>query len=186
MDAQELERRRRVWRALTEVFLDTETRWFFPWIAGELLASGYTREELGAIWRREMVPVYASNLFQVAGEWEGLAVDEPALLRRASRRPGILAWLAARFLSGQWKRILELRALLERAPEDLRPRLVGAWTAFAHAYLERSIDPAVLDEESVTGLRACGLTREQCEASFAEDFRPIYSKLLLGDERKSE
>ncbi|HTF87427.1 MAG TPA: hypothetical protein VK843_03385 [Planctomycetota bacterium] len=190
MDAKELDRRRPVWRALSQVFLDTETRWFFPRIAQVLAESGYTREELDAIWRYEVAPECLGNLFQTAGEWDSIRMDEAALILHAERKPGILVRGLRRVpllvVSGQYQQLLQLReALLRRSPE-LRPQLVAAWSAFALIYIEAEPRRGVGRVRNGGGIPGTGLTREQCEATFAQDFRPVYARLLLRDERRAE
>ncbi len=158
-------------------------------IAGVLAASGYTDAELDGIWRWEIVPECIGNLLQVAGEWEALALDEAALVRRASRRRGPLRRLFPRLpvpmLEGQWRAILSLRArLLDRAPQERGP-LVKVWSAFAHAYLaERLGEEPEADE--IAALAGVGLPRGACEETFAADFRPIYRLLLSRSERGDE
>lgn len=73
--AEELERRRPVWEALSSVFLDTEIEdeWLER-IAGTLRASGYTASELEAILWGELCPVLYPNLLGVAGEWDGFSM----------------------------------------------------------------------------------------------------------------
>src|SRR5262249_52750252 len=143
MEAADLERRRLVWKALSDLFLDTETRWYFPRIALVLARSGYSRRELTRIWRHEIVPECAGNLMQVAGEWAALALDEPALIRRASRWPSLAGWIlsapVARLLRPRWQQLLALWERLSPLPDPEREPLANAWSAFAHAYLERSL-----------------------------------------------
>ena len=52
----ELSRRREVWHAAADLFLDTETRWELPRIAGVLARSGYAESELERIFQCELVP----------------------------------------------------------------------------------------------------------------------------------
>ena len=65
----ELQRRRPVWQALSDLFLDTETRPAVPAAAQVCEASQYSIDELNIIWRHEVSPVLAPNLLSVAGEW---------------------------------------------------------------------------------------------------------------------
>jgi len=189
MDAHELERRRRVWEALSDMFLDTETRWYFPRIALELVRSGYSREELDRIFRNERVPECGPNLLSVAGEWAVLPLDETALLKRAEHRTlgdRLNSALLTPFLANEWSAVLDLRALLERLPPGERPAHVAAGSAFAHLYLERSLEKVLFLESKLTALRDSGLDCEQLLADFEGAFRPIYRTLLLGDERDDE
>ena len=56
MDATELARRRLVWEALSELFLDTETRWYLSQVALALVRSRYTADELERILRTRWPP----------------------------------------------------------------------------------------------------------------------------------
>ena len=95
----DLARRRPVWLALAELYLDTEpTDADLRHLAGTLAASGYGRAALRAINYDEVAPLLLSNLLQVAGEWRGW---EPAALAHA---------LAARY-TGRPHRLLGSRRL---------------------------------------------------------------------------
>jgi len=69
---EQLVRRRPVWQALSELFLDTETRPSVSLSAAACLRSGYSDAELDVIWRYEISPVLAPNLLCAAGEWAGI------------------------------------------------------------------------------------------------------------------
>jgi hypothetical protein len=83
--ADDLKRRRPVWEAMSEFFLDTQlesadhTR-----IAEILMASGYSLDELDYILWREVSPVLWSNLASMAGIWDGFDMKdvEEQILRR--------------------------------------------------------------------------------------------------------
>lgn len=82
----ELERRRPVWEALSDLFLDQELDpGWIEQIAGVLLKSGYSDKELDAILWQEVCPALHSNVLCVAGEWVGFDVD--ALQEEILRRP---------------------------------------------------------------------------------------------------
>ena len=82
--AEDLERRRPVWSAMSEFFLDTQLD---PTdhlrIAEVLRASGYTLAELEQILWGELCPVLFANYLTVAGEWAGFDMDfvEQRILR---------------------------------------------------------------------------------------------------------
>jgi len=72
----ERQRRRRVWAALSELFLDTELdERNFAEIACVLAESGYTDTELHNILLREVYPVCIPNLRSFAGKWAGFDLD---------------------------------------------------------------------------------------------------------------
>ena len=59
--------RRDVWIALSDLFLDTDVRLSYPYIARVLAASPYSTNELALIFQNEVAPAVESNLFEVAG-----------------------------------------------------------------------------------------------------------------------
>lgn len=66
------ERRLTVWRALSELFLDTELDTAaYARIVQVVTASGYSPDELQTILWNELFPVLQDNLRSVAGEWSG-------------------------------------------------------------------------------------------------------------------
>ena len=68
----ELARRRPVWLALGELYLDTELQAAdFQRIAAVCAASGFSWAEIQAINYNEVAPTLFSNLQSVAGEWAG-------------------------------------------------------------------------------------------------------------------
>lgn len=189
MDSRELERRRRVWAALSDLFLDTETRWFFPRVALVLVHSGYGVDELERIWRDEITPECVGNLWSVAGEWACLSLDEDALIRRAEGG-GRLGRLLARWrgapLPEQWRAVLHLRELLVATPDEERDGRVSAWEAFVHVYLEPVDRAPLLPEAQLERLQRSGLSAAALAAEWETVLRPRYRELLVGDEKASE
>lgn len=94
MTREELARRQPVWEAMTDLFLDTETRWSVPYVARRCAESGYDDEALERIFWAEVFPEAIPNLLQVAGEWGVLELDEQALINRANH--GHIPWLTRR------------------------------------------------------------------------------------------
>ena len=184
-----LERRRPVWNAMSDVFLDTETRWEMPNVAFVLVQSGYSAEELDAIWHDEIVPECAWNLQQVAGEWALLVIDEEALAARAAGQKPLVERIVPvpvrDFLEGQWASIKELRKALLALPPEQRAERTAMWTAFMHAYLEASLEKMLFLESHVEKLRATGASEEALVAAFRE-VRPIFRSLLSGDDLLDE
>jgi len=83
---EDLQNRRRVWEALSSLFLDTDTSLCRPWRAERLAESPYSLGELEQILIDEVYPVCRSNLLSIAGEWAGF--DPEWLERRILRRLG--------------------------------------------------------------------------------------------------
>jgi hypothetical protein len=191
LTAAALERRKPVWDAMSDVFLDTETRWAMPRIAFTLVQSGYEPEELDAIWRDEIVPECSWNLNQVAGEWAMFVLDEDALAPPAPGQKPLVERLwrggvsTPSFIDGQWRAILDLRATLLALPPAQRAERTAMWTVFVHAYLEASLEKVLFLEKDLDALRATGASEEALVAAFQE-VRPILRSLLLDDELPDE
>ena len=187
----ELSRRREVWHAVASLFLDTETRWELPSIAGVLLQSGYGEAELERIFRRELVPQCVWNLYSVAGAWAMMSLDEVRLARRAQEAPGTLSRLVARLLTpdslrAQWRAVLGLRAHLAAAPESERASMVSVWRALAHGYLEERLDDVPQLAHHLEAIRESGLSLPRCERAFTGELLPLYRDLLTRTERDTE
>jgi hypothetical protein len=72
----ELERRRPVWIALSELWLDTELEEAdLRYIAAVMKDSAYDPAQLRAIYLYEVAPVVYRNLLMPAGEWNGFDAD---------------------------------------------------------------------------------------------------------------
>jgi hypothetical protein len=73
---QDLDRRRPVWLALSDLFLDTEvSEAFYKYIAETIVASAYTPAEVHAILWDEVFPVIEWNLRHPCGVWEGFHAE---------------------------------------------------------------------------------------------------------------
>ena len=94
MTHEELLRRRPVWEAMSDLFLDTETRWSVPYVARRCAESGYDDEALERIFWAEVFPEALPNMLDVAGEWGMLTLNEQALINRANH--GSIPWLSRR------------------------------------------------------------------------------------------
>lgn len=112
--------RESVWLALSELWLDTELdESDFRAIAQTLAASGFTPDELEAIYRLEVAPVVWLNAWTTAGVWTGFDADWLFEACRRNQRRRHSLWhrgrcrLLRRAMSGaveaDWRRI---RALL--------------------------------------------------------------------------
>ena len=90
LTAADLDARRPVWEALSDLFLDTDITLSRDWRVRVLAASPYTLAELDAILRSEIYPVCIHNLFSIAGEWAGFDVQtlEHAILKQKTARFG--------------------------------------------------------------------------------------------------
>lgn len=68
---QDIGNRLPVWEALSSLFLDTEVSDLRNWRAGVLAASPYSLESIEKILIDEVYPACKSNLYSVAGVWDG-------------------------------------------------------------------------------------------------------------------
>ena len=82
--AEDLQHRRPVWEALSDLFLDTDTSLSREWRVEILAASPYSVEELQEILLKEVTPICRWNLVCIAGEWAGF--DQEWLEKRILRR----------------------------------------------------------------------------------------------------
>jgi hypothetical protein len=104
LDQAEIERRKPVWCALSDLWLDTElTEDDLRRIAEVMRKSGYKIEELREIYLFDVAPVVFLNLFSIAGEWAGF--DEEWLVqevtKQARRRSPVLRTLV-KLRIGRW------------------------------------------------------------------------------------
>jgi hypothetical protein len=85
MNARALTRRKPVWLALSEFYLDTELQPAdFERIRAVFDQSGYSEQEIRQIDYDEVGPLLYPNLLSVAGEW--IAFEETTLLDSLARR----------------------------------------------------------------------------------------------------
>ena len=138
MTHEELAKRRPVWDAMSELFLDTETRWSIPHVARRCAASGYDDEALERIFWAEVFPEGIDNLLQVAGEWAGLALSEAALIKRANT--GSIPWLTRRahgaMVQSEWLGTREVVSWLRAYSGDELAAHVRALDYLGRRYFE--------------------------------------------------
>lgn len=101
--ALDIDRRRPVWLALSELYLDTQLQASdHQRIADVIVASGYTLDEVEAMLRHEVGPVLGANGRSIAGVWDGFDehwLTEAILRRRQSWRrflPAFSPWWMVR------------------------------------------------------------------------------------------
>jgi hypothetical protein len=122
-DDAEIERRKPVWAALFELWLDTElSQEDLLRIADVMRQSGYRIGELREIYLFEVAPVVYPNMFSVAGEWAGFDTGwlfAKSIKRARKRSPvlqalvrlGIGKWLMTWATERHWKRLVEMLAV---------------------------------------------------------------------------
>jgi hypothetical protein len=88
---EEIERRKPVWIALSEFWLDTSLDdGDLRRIARVAAASRYSKDELNEIYLFEVAPVVSANLCSMAGEWAGF--DEDWLCSKAKFQAETKPW----------------------------------------------------------------------------------------------
>lgn len=167
MSPGELEARKPVWRAFSELFLDTDVRMSYVYAAGLLARSPYSFEELKRILDEEVAPALEFNLRDVAGEWAGF--DDDWLVGHIERTLSSERKSSVN-LDGDW-RILEALVAMIRTDPGILPLL-------------RSLLPLFLYKQpSVTPVR--DRTRETVERVFREDLTPLLQKSCIDLHRGS-
>lgn len=127
---EEIQQRRPVWLALSELWLDTELGDAdMERIARVMTLSGLSLEELRRVYLVEVAPVVYLNTWTVAGEWAGFAPDwleERILFNRRHRWRRIRFWawfpLTRSWMTHaserQWEKISRRVAQCRSTPEE--------------------------------------------------------------------
>ena len=116
----QIERRKPVWTALSDLWLDTElSDRGLSHIAGVLDASGFTLAQLQRIYLYKVAPDVFLNFWSVAGVWD--CFDEEWLheeiVHGLDRRTGLGAWWIK-----AWRRAMTFAArMIDWAPRGLTP-----------------------------------------------------------------
>ncbi|WNG43043.1 hypothetical protein F0U60_02245 [Archangium minus] len=180
----ELERRRPLWAAMSELFLDTEVRGFVPPLALKCAQSGYDEPTLERIFWAEVFPLGIGNLQQVAGEWAALTLDEAELARNAvkGKLPKVRKALSGWMVESEWTAALTLLRWLRGEPTERWPLLVRAWVLLSRRYFERPGEPSLFSlADEVSALRGEGVDL----GAEWQRFEPIARGMLLDDEEGS-
>ena len=119
---QDIENRRPVWHALSDLFLDTELQdCNLSSIARTLVESPYSVTEIETILYREVYPVCIPNLLCVAGEWEGFNCQwlEESILARVKRwwALGSIDQLNRWMIRDDWNRVTDLYSQQPDVPD---------------------------------------------------------------------
>lgn len=179
MTQDELLRRRPVWEAMSEFFLDTETRWSVPYVARRCAESGYDDEALERIFWGEVFPEAIGNLLAVAGEWGMLKLDEQALIHRVNHHS--IPWLTRRahgwMVQDSWLAARQVTQWLRPLSSEDRVVRVSALDLLGHRFFEKP----------ETELLATTLTRMKEILPIAREewarYEPICRALLGKDEQ---
>lgn len=178
-------RRIELWMDMAEHFLDTETRPHIPLTALRCVEAGLTPSQARDVWRYEVTPAVAFNLWDVAGEWA--AWDRDWLIQRIERlragwwsRPGTLRALRhrvrAQCLEGVWCAIERcMLTLTEAANCEERARLAADLALLSGHYFD------FCQQELAT---LPGATRRRVRALYPEPFRQAMAPALVPGEAK--
>jgi hypothetical protein len=142
-DYEAVHERTPVWIALSDLYLDTDSRLSYAYIARTLAASKYKIEELHAILLEEVAPVVEFNLLQVAGEWAGF--DEKWLLREILDRQGRRR--SSRLcvdITSDWRCIKGLTQILRGLPPGEALLRSRAWHALILLFLDKKYSPRTI------------------------------------------
>ncbi len=105
MAREDLVRRRLVWQAVSDLFLDTEiTEAFYRFIARTVIESGYSPAKIRYILWDEVFPVIEFNLRHPAGVWDGFMVEwlEEKILGPGERQTAEQQPVTAKIVREAW------------------------------------------------------------------------------------
>lgn len=143
----ELERRKPLWDAMGDLFLDTEVRWYLPYVARVCVESRFDDATLEDIFWCEVFPLGADNLDQLIGEWAVLGVPESSFIRRAGSKERKtmtelrLGWMVTQ----KWAGALALSRVLRTEPQPRWLPLSAAWNLLCRRYFEEPGDRMLSD-----------------------------------------
>ncbi|MBA4008373.1 MAG: hypothetical protein C0486_06315 [Erythrobacter sp.] len=110
LSEDEISRRLPVWCALSDAFLDTELdERDYRHMAEVIRAQGFTAAEAEAMFRTEVAPAFAENLWSVAGQWAGWSEQTVQERVLENRNRAFAGWtnrlMLGKFLDEEWARI---------------------------------------------------------------------------------
>jgi hypothetical protein len=162
-DYETVHERTPVWIALSDLYLDTDSRLSYAYIARTLAASKYKIEELHAILLEEVAPVVEFNLLQVAGEWAGF--DEKWLLREILDRQGRRRSSRLRVdITSDWRCVKGLTQILRGLPSGEAMPRSKAWGSLILLFLSKSYSARPFET---------AFTLPQLEGFFRQDLWPL-------------
>jgi hypothetical protein len=176
--------RRELWEAMAEQFLDTEMRHQIPSLAARCVRAGLTPRQARDIWRYEVAPAVALNLWSVAGEWAGwprgwLVERIERTRRRSARPPGWMAALGYYLLAGMiepvWRAVERCMVLWASLPAREAARLEVELTWLARVFFDM-VPGAPPTKRSARALRR----------AYEVAFLPIFGPLVCRDKISGE
>lgn len=138
LTADELARRKPLWSAMTDLFLDTETRWYPPFVGHACVRSGFDDETLERVFWAELFPLALFNLHDIAGEWAMLEISEVLLTERAEKgeRDRALELTDAWMVKHTWDASMLVCRRLRTEPEARWQPLTNAWHLLGKRFFE--------------------------------------------------
>lgn len=122
LSAEEIEKRKPLWLALSDLWLDTEPDdSAYQAIAREMRTSGYSLEEIECIYTEEVAPAVYSNLLSTTGVWGSFDADwlygaiiknlkkqENSLLYRIWIKSALGQFVITKMVNSNWQKIVRL------------------------------------------------------------------------------
>lgn len=178
MSPEEIARRRPVWQSMSDLFLDTETRWYVPSVARSCAESGYDDATLERIFWIEVFPETIHNALSACGEWRALDLNEAALIGRA--KAGRMPWLRRQFVGKavkpEWGAVRALTEWLRPLEGAERARLIDALYLCGRYYFEVPGElPLGISDAEVDAVR-------DVLADAWQRYKPICRSMLLKSE----
>lgn len=179
----DLERRRRLWAAMSDLFLDTETRWNVPFVGRACAESTLDDAALERVFWCEVFPLAIDNLHDIAGEWAMLELPEPALIERAERqeRDRVRELTSAWMVTHTWTASLALCRRLRSEPPTRWLDLQSCWDVVGKRFLEDVARDLLSDPTKTLATVRAGGIDPIAEWQF---YRPLLVELATDEERR--
>ena len=138
LNADDLARRKPLWSSMSDLFLDTETRWYPPFVGHACVRSGFDDVTLDRVFWAEVFPLAIFNLHDIAGEWAMLELPESVLIERAEKgeRDRVLELTDAWMVKHTWDAAMVVCRRLRQEPEPRWLPLSRAWELLGKRFLE--------------------------------------------------
>ena len=170
MTAEEIAIRTPVWSAMSDLFLDTDVRIWYPWSARAIALSPYSFEELDLIFSDEVRPVLSVNMLMVAGEWAGFDTDWLVSKIVARGKPRHRSWLPQwKAAQRDWESVVLLTKCLRKLDSADLERRIQVWFQLSKLFLHRNWPVPVFDPP---------LSKEQLDAIWSDEVWPAYNHAI--------
>lgn len=176
----------KLWIAMSEHFLDTETRHTLIYSAGVCVQSGLSLDEIEDIFVHEVTPVLRFNLLSVAGEWAGFDEDWLcAACVKHAREQNLCSPLRritssafnARFAANERKTLLALCELFAPLEIEEQTLLSKQLSAMAQVFFD------FVPPKTCVAFRPCASLFSYQELFFTR-FVPIFRPVFYDEQEK--